>query len=76
MIKLPENPYNKSTFIFDGSKEYWNKYPEFQVWQDCQQATLKWVIEWLDEECGHLPPKPTQRWNCGACRDELKKFIV
>lgn len=62
--KLPENP------------KWGDKLnPEWASWQEGQQATLKWMIEWGDRLCAEHCNYATSRRQCDKCWTELKALV-
>ncbi len=44
------NPY----YLKDIDGEYYNKYPEFQIWENAYKAGMKKVVAWINKQEGGL----------------------
>ena len=42
------NPY----YLKDTEGDYYNKYPEFQAWEEGKQAGIKEIVEWIEGNKG------------------------
>uniref|UniRef100_A0A6M3JK63 Uncharacterized protein n=1 Tax=viral metagenome TaxID=1070528 RepID=A0A6M3JK63_9ZZZZ len=63
------NPYFIVEKVGMDTEASYNKYPEFQVWEEGKQAGINEVVEWGNGDCPHDIQELSQSGLCTYKRD-------
>lgn len=69
-----KNPYFIVERVGMDTETSYNKYPEFQVWEEGKQATIKEMVEFIEKRRNTCQLN-TEQFECRLCLSELLEAL-